>query len=301
VSSIEDAIRSCADSLRAAEIESYSLDARVLAAHACSFAPENFTSLLGAEISLEQLNNLRTLTARRSCGEPIAYLTGAKEFWSLEFKVTPDTLIPRPDSETIVAALLGRIPQMNAPLRILDLGTGTGCLLLSLLSELPNATGVGVDRSGAATVIAETNAQLLGLRGRTVVYESDWLENVNGLFDIIVANPPYITDDAMKMLPRSVEEFEPRLALSGGPDGLVAYREIANGLSRVMAPNAFCAFEIGEGQADDVCVILSACGFFVSDVEKDLAGRPRCVLASYSGKRNFDGSKKALGMRAMKR
>ncbi|MCW5749252.1 MAG: peptide chain release factor N(5)-glutamine methyltransferase, partial [Alphaproteobacteria bacterium] len=195
------------------------------------------------------------------------------------FKITPDVLTPRPDSETLVEAVLAALPDRQARLRILDLGVGSGCLLLSLLHELPNASGVGVDRSERALAVARQNAQALGLAPRTQWRTGDWGEGLEEEFDVVVSNPPYVPSDDIETLDPEVSEHEPWLALDGGPDGLECYRRLAGQLGYLVRPGGVVALEVGKGQAQAVARLVRAAGFRSLTVHNDLGGIPRVVLA----------------------
>jgi release factor glutamine methyltransferase len=203
---------------------------------------------------------------------------GHREFWSLDFVVTEATLNPRPDSETLVEEVLAA-RRDRPPARILDLGTGTGCLLLSLLKEWPGAWGMGVDRSEAAARVARLNAVRLGLESRSAVVVGDWADALDGTFDVVVANPPYIPDREIAGLAPEVARFEPRGALSGGPDGLDAYRSIARMLPRLLADGGIVALEVGAGQAPDVARLLAAGGLSDVRTARDLGSVERVVSA----------------------
>jgi release factor glutamine methyltransferase len=208
----------------------------------------------------------------------MAQILGQREFWSLPFRVTPDTLDPRPDSEALVQAVLSRVADRQAELRLVDFGTGTGCLLLSLLHELPNASGIGVDLSPAALAVARHNARALGLAGRARFLEADWDASLAGSFDIVVSNPPYIASEEIAALQPEVSRFEPRLALDGGPDGLTAYRRLLPAAARLLRAGGLAAFEIGFGQADSVTAIGRAAALRHLATELDLGSVPRVVL-----------------------
>jgi release factor glutamine methyltransferase len=203
---------------------------------------------------------------------------GRREFWSLPFEVTEETLDPRPDSECLVETVLARIPDRRAPLRILDLGTGTGCLLLALLHELPQARGFGVDISPGACEAAARNALSLGLDRRAAFAAGDWGAGVAGAYDVIVTNPPYIRVAEVAGLDPEVRDFEPRRALDGGSDGLAAYRALAPDVARLLAPEGFAAFEIGLGQAEAVASVLRPHGLAPLAVARDLQSRERCLI-----------------------
>jgi release factor glutamine methyltransferase len=219
--------------------------------------------------------------ARRTTREPFAYIVGRKEFWSLDFEVTPDVLIPRPDSETLVEVALKQFAGAP-PARIVDLGTGSGCLLVALLSEWRAAHGLAVDLSPAALGIASRNAARHGLAARTAFRCADFGDALPGPFDLVVSNPPYIDDAGMDRLEPDVGRFEPALALRGGPDGLAAYRRIAAALGGLLAPGGRAVLEIGFDQGRTVPEILQFQGFSVESVVQDLAGHDRVVVASRS-------------------
>ena len=242
---------------------------------------ERATLLAGAVPTLtdEQDAALEALVRRRERREPIAYILGAKEFWSLSFEVDPAVLIPRPETETVVEAALAQIGEMTAALRILDLGTGSGCLLLALLSELPSATGLGIDHSPAALALAMRNAERLGLGMRAQFQQGSWGEWLHERFDLIVSNPPYVAEAEWDRLQPEIRCFEPKPALVAGPDGLAVYRELAPDCARLLAMDGALALEIGLGQTDAVTAILAGEGLEVIERRRDLAGIERCLVA----------------------
>jgi release factor glutamine methyltransferase len=193
---------------------------------------------------------------------------------------SPDALDPRPDSETLVEAVLDRIADRSAPLKVLDLGSGTGCLLLALLTELPHSRGLGIDISPAAVALATRNAEALGLAGRARFERGDWASGVTGAWQVIVSNPPYIIEHVIADLVPEVERYDPRLALSGGADGLAAYRELMPQATRLLAPEGILALEIGAGQADQVEQLIQAAGLTCQARVRDLASLDRCILAT---------------------
>ena len=218
-----------------------------------------------------------TLVARRKAGEPVAYITGHREFWSLDLLVTPAVLIPRPDSETLIeAALAAGI----APVTILDLGTGSGALLLAALTEWPAATGLGIDAAAAALAVAGRNAESLGLAGRATFRAGNWGQGLTGRFDLILCNPPYVETGAE--LAADVRDHEPAGALFAGPDGLDDYRSLIPQLPALLAPGGVAVVEIGWTQADTVLALASAAGL-TGIVRPDLAGRDRCVVLRHAG------------------
>lgn len=262
--------------LAAAGVPEPRREARLLLAHALGV--ETAVVLGYPERPVGDASRFEELIERRAAREPLSHLTGHREFWSLDFTVTPDTLDPRPDSETVVEAALKRFTGRAAPASILDLGAGTGCLLLALLHELPDAAGVGVDILPAAVEVARGNAEKLGLGGRARFFVGDWGAALAGPFELIVANPPYIPTGEIAGLQREVAQYEPRRALDGGPDGLEGYRELAGDVARLLAPGGTAILEFGMGQADDVGHILEAAGLPVEEFAADLSGTSRCAI-----------------------
>ena len=281
--SVGDWTAAAAARLADAGVETARLDARLLMAHVMGGDVARVVAESRATVSADQLATLDRLLARRQAREPMSHILGRREFWGLDFTVTPATLTPRPDTETVIEAVLDARPDKGAPLRILDLGTGTGCLLLALLHEYPAATGLGIDVSADALAVAEKNAVALGLAGRATFDEGVWCQGVEGTFDVVVSNPPYIPDDDILGLMTEVSAYEPIAALRGGSDGLDAYRQISSELPKVMKQGAGVFFEVGDGQADAVAAILREGGF--SDVSRraDLGGRERCISAICQG------------------
>lgn len=217
------------------------------------------------------------LLARRAAREPLAYITGRKEFWGLEFAVSPATLIPRPDTETLVEAVL---ESGLRPATVLDLGTGTGCLLLAVLHEMPGAFGVGIDINPEAAALARDNAASLGLAARTTFLAGSWAEPLAQTFDLVLSNPPYIEQSSLAGLMPEVRNYEPATALDGGADGLAGYRAIINDLSRILAPNGLAVLELGAGQAICVSALAAAAGFTCT-FRHDLAGIERAALLRF--------------------
>jgi release factor glutamine methyltransferase len=276
--SARDLIVPLAGRLAAAGVEAARGEAWLLLAAATGHQRAALMAGALATLSAEQEARLDAMVRRRLAREPLAYILGEKEFWSLPIRVGPAVLIPRPETETVVEAALAQIPDRGAPLRILDLGTGSGCLLLALLSELPNAIGVGTDTSAAALAIARGNAARLGLAGRTELRQSDWGRALAAPFDLIVGNPPYVAAAAWPTLQPEVR-FEPSGALLAGPDGLAAYRALAPDVARLLAPDGSIALEIGAGQGEAVARILLDQGLEVIERRCDLAGIERCLVA----------------------
>ncbi|MGE3932300.1 MAG: peptide chain release factor N(5)-glutamine methyltransferase [Rhodospirillaceae bacterium] len=277
-STVAAALAAAVARLRAAGIESAAGDARVLIAHALGVDAAAVVGRPERALDAAAAVRFESLVARRARHEPVAYLSGRREFWSLDLAVTPATLIPRPDSETVVEAVLALLPNRDVPLSVLDLGTGSGCLLLALLSELPAARGLGVDVDPDALAVAAENAARLGLAGRAAFRRGDWGAGLDGAFDVVVSNPPYIRHGDIDGLDPDVALFEPRRALDGGADGLDAYRAIAADLPRMVAPGGIAALEVGADQAGAVTALLAGADFLDLGTRCDLAGRPRCVM-----------------------
>ncbi len=251
--------------LAAAGVENPRLDTRVLWNHANGDSPlfESFIT-------------------RRAAREPLAYITGRKEIWSLDFEVGPGVLIPRPETETVIEQALAFFPDRAAPFRVLDLGTGTACLLVALLKEFPNARGLGVDASAEARAYALHNVVRYGLAGRCEIRCGDWDNAVTGPYDAVLSNPPYIKTADLAGLEPEVA-YEPILALDGGPDGLSAYRALAPALAHLLSPSGRAFLEIGAGQSAEVGTILASCGLEVNKVALDLAGIPRVLVVKRRG------------------
>lgn len=250
------------------------LDAELLMAHALGTTREQ---LLLRHLDDPTPASFELLIGRRLTHEPIAYIIGTRDFWTISLTVGPGVLIPRPDSETLIEAAIEHLPDVEAPLRILDLGTGPGTLLLAALAHWPEAHGLGVDASPYALDYARRNAERLDLADRASFRLGNWAEGVAGDFDLVLCNPPYIATN--ESLPAEVREHEPRAALFAGPDGLDDYRIIASQLPRLIAPGGMAAIEIGATQAKAVSALLTAQGLKVA-VRRDLAGRDRCVIAT---------------------
>lgn len=264
--------------LRAARVASARLDARLLIAHALETDPLWVVAHPETLLDDEASSRLAALVARRERREPMSQIVGVREFWSLPFRVTADTLTPRPETETVVEAVLDAVADRDASMRILDLGTGTGCLLLSLLSEMPNARGIGIDCSEAALEVARYNSEKLGLARRAEFVSGDWGRGLDGLFDVIVSNPPYIPDGDIAALEAEVSSYEPRGALAGGPDGLGCYRRMARDVVRLLAPRGVAAVEVGQGQAAGAAEIFNRAGATGNAIWRDFSGVERCVL-----------------------
>lgn len=279
--------------LRHAGIPDAGLDARVLVGHALGLSLSDLIGHPERTLTDAGRQQIEALLDRRLQREPVAYITGGREFWSLPLSVTPAALIPRPDSETLIEAVLDDVSDRSAPLRVVDLGTGSGCLVLALLRELANATAVAVDRSAAALYLARMNALALGLANRLRFVASDWTLALAGPFDIVVTNPPYVATAEWRELAPEIRLFEPQAALLGGDDGLSAYRRIVPDLPRILAPQGRAYLECGYEQGDRIAELLRGHGFTAITVQADLGGRARCISASLTRLQ-----KKVLGMKA---
>ncbi len=272
----ETLLRKAVAMLRSGGVESPRREARLLLAH-CLHIPSAEVVSRSIAVSATEEANFFAMVKRRFKREPLAYITGRREFWSLEFSVSPDVLVPRPESEVLVETALNEFPETHAPLRVLDIGTGSGCLLLAFLSERPNARGLGVDLSVSALSIAKQNARPLSLDSRANFCSGDWVTGIESGFDVVFANPPYIPTAELRQLEPELSH-EPVCALNGGVDGLAAYRSIADTIRPVFNPGAALFLEIGKGQADAVQSIFCSRDFHVSGTVCDLAGIPRCVI-----------------------
>lgn len=259
--------------LRAAGIDNPRLEARLLWEHAQKISSAIYG---GGASQSEAEGEFAGLLARRLAHEPIAYILGEKEFWSLAFAVGPGVLIPRPETETLVETALAHVPDRGAPLHILDLGCGSGCILAALLSELPHAAGLGIEKSDPARGYAEANLERLGFTPRAKVVAGDWTAAEGG-FDILVSNPPYIETGAVAALAPDIARFEPHAALDGGADGLDAYRMLAPLACTLLNPGGWAHFEIGMGQGASVWRLLTEAGLVEIAQKADLSGVVRVV------------------------
>jgi release factor glutamine methyltransferase len=268
---------------RAAGIETARIDAQILMCLVLGVRREVLVGDSERQLSGEESAKFADLVRRRATREPVSHLSGLREFWSLPFRVDANVLDPRGDSETLVAAALDTVPDRNAAVRILDLGTGSGCLLLALLHELPNAAGLGVDASAEALLVAAGNAERLGLGGRARFRQGNWTEGIDQRFHLIVSNPPYIPDGEIDGLAPEVARFEPRLALAGGADGLDAYRQLSNHVRPRLYESGAFAVEVGIGQAAAVTGLFEAKQFRLRRTARDLAGIARCLVFGAEG------------------
>jgi release factor glutamine methyltransferase len=269
--------RALTEAFRAAGLDSPDLDARLLVGHAlgldhAALASGGERALTGAEATA-----VAAVAKRRLAHEPIAHIIGRKEFWGLDLAVTKATLVPRPDTETVVEAALAAIPDRSLPLRIADFGTGTGALLLALLSELPNAAGVGTDVSAAALMVARGNALHLRLASRADFVVCDYGVALRGPFDLVVCNPPYIASGEIAGLDAEVRDYDPRLALDGGASGLDGYRAVVADARRILSPEGILVVELGAGQAASVAALMREGGIVADGPKPDLSGHFRAL------------------------
>ena len=273
MSTLQAALRAGTARLQEAGIPDAPRDARLLLAHALGLAPDRLSLHLPDLLLPEAATRYDAALTARAARHPVSHITGRRAFWGRNFTVTPDVLDPRPETETLVAEALAQPFQ-----RVLDLGTGSGAILLSLLADRPTSRGLGVDLSGSALDVARRNAHLLGITDRADFAISDWFSAVDGRFDLIVSNPPYIAEAEMAALSPEVLH-EPRMALTPGGDGLDAYRAIAGGARDHLAPEGRLMVEIGPTQARAVGALFAAAGLAQIDTLRDLDGRDRVVTA----------------------
>lgn len=270
------ALARAAQRLRAAGIESARLDARLLCAHALGGASDAVFS--GEDPDAAQLELFEQLVARRAGREPLAYITNHKEFWGLDFAVGPGVLIPRPETETLVEEALRAFPHRGAPLQVLDVGTGSGCLLISFLRERIGATGIGIDISEAALSFALRNAARHGVDGRSGFFAAAWEPPVDKTFDVILANLPYLSEDEFACAEPEIRNHEPAIALRSGPDGLAAMGDLARVLALRLSQGGLAFVEIGAGQRGAAGRILGEKGLDVRKAAPDLSGVARCLV-----------------------
>jgi release factor glutamine methyltransferase len=275
---IAAARRLLAQTFRDAGLDSSDLDARLLVGHALELDHTALVSDGARKLTAEEISRIAALASRRLAHEPVARIIGRKEFWGLELRVTPATLVPRPDTETVVETVLAAIPDRSRPLRIADFGTGTGAILLALLSEFPNATGVGTDVSRSALATARENAFRLDVASRAYFVASDYGAALCMPFDLVVSNPPYIASGEIAGLDPEVRHYDPRLALDGGVSGLDGYRAVIADAKRILAPRGILVVELGAGQADSVAALMREGGITAERRRADLSGHFRALL-----------------------
>jgi release factor glutamine methyltransferase len=279
--SIETARRALAARFKSGAIESSELDARILVGHLLGLDLTGMIAAAARPITPHEAARLEEMTQRRLAGEPIARILGRKEFWGLSLRLSAATLVPRPDTETVVELALEvchAAPRLNRRLRIADIGTGSGAILLALLSELPDADGIGTDISAAALSTARSNAADLGLGGRAAFVVCDYATALSGAFDLIVSNPPYIRSIDIAGLAAEVRDHDPHRALDGGTDGLNAYRTLIPQAARLLAPGGALVVEVGHDQSGEVEPLMTASGLTRAGPPRaDLAGIRRAV------------------------
>lgn len=277
------AVGSCLAALTArfsqAGIDNPRLDARVLVGHVLGIDASMLFARSDMLLTDEQSARIEAFAQRRLAHEPVSRIVGTREFWSMSFDVAPDVLDPRADTETLVSAILGLRPAFPGPVRILDLGTGTGCILLAILSAWPEASGVGVDLSEKAVGVAAQNAARLDFSNRSAFRTGNWCDGITEKFDIIVSNPPYITTEDFSRLQPDVKNFDPPVALQGGSDGLMAYRALFPAARNVLKDGGKIGVEFGIGQKTAVARLAEENGFKIAAEYRDLAGIVRCIVA----------------------
>ena len=280
--SIDEALHLMAQAFKVAGVEDAMVDARALLGHALRLDRAQLIAQGDRLLEAREIDAASALAARRLKREPVARILGRKEFWDQMLEVSPAVLVPRPETETLVEEALDAIARDGTKmekLRILDIGTGSGALLLALLGELPNAVGAGTDISEAALVVARANAERNGLAARCTFVACDIAKGVEGPFDLIVSNPPYVPHNEISTLALEVRDYDPILALDGGKDGLDAYRAIAAQAPRLLAPGGRLIVELGQGQEPAVRALFTKAGLTVGAARKDLAAIPRALPA----------------------
>jgi release factor glutamine methyltransferase len=281
--SVARARRALAAAFREAGLDTPELDARLLVGHALGLDHAALTAQCDRAIRGRQAERIRAFAARRVGREPVARIVGSKEFWSLSFVITSAVLVPRPETETLVEAALDVVDiKPGQRLRIADLGTGSGALLLALLHEFRDAEGVGTDVSPAALDAARENSRRLRVADRATFVACDFGAALGGGFDLVVSNPPYVAEREWPRLEPEVRNYDPRLALDGGRDGLAAYRRIAADARRLTAPGAHVIVELGTGMADAVAAVFAAAGLAIRATRPDLHGVPRALIVRRS-------------------
>lgn len=261
-----------------AGLDAPALDAALLAEAVTGLDRADQRRIPETPLAADTVARLEELAARRLAGEPTSRVLGRREFWSLDFLITPAVLDPRPDSEVLIEAALACLPARDAPWRICDLGTGSGCLLIALLHERPAATGRGLDSSGPALAVARENARRLGVAARARFEEGDFADWSGGPFDLVLCNPPYIPSAEIAGLALEVRAHDPRAALDGGPDGLAPYRLLARRLPGLLAPGGYAVLEHGHDQARAVQRIFHDCSLHLTRQCHDLGGRVRAAV-----------------------
>jgi release factor glutamine methyltransferase len=265
-----------------AGLDTPALEARWLVEAALRISAGELAASPECVLGPDNAYRLDALLRRRLSREPLARILGEQEFWGLRFALSPETLVPRPDTETIVETALELLPDAAAPLRVLDLGTGSGCLLVALLHERPAAMGLGIDRSEGALQTAHGNAVRNNVAPRALFLRGNWSDAVRGPFDLVVSNPPYIPTGVIPTLDEEVRDHDPAAALDGGPDGLSAYRSILATARDFLAPEGLLVLEIGFDQAEAVTALSRAAGLAIRKVAHDLSGIRRCLALKWA-------------------
>jgi len=277
MTSIESALRDAVAALSAAGIDNARLEARLLAAHVLDLSSAQVFARADRNMEKDRRATFDAAVARRCMGEPLAHITGSREFWSLEFHVSAATLIPRPDTEAVVDLAVDLHKARPHPRTVLDLGTGSGCILLALLTCFPEATGTGIEMSADACAVARENVRTLGLEKRADIVHASWADRMASGFDLIVSNPPYIPSADIAGLARDVRDHEPLSALDGGADGLAAYRTLLPLCAAALKDTGIIVVEVGIGQGADVAHVAAAAGLFAGPSRRDLGGIERAL------------------------
>ncbi|HEX2654853.1 MAG TPA: peptide chain release factor N(5)-glutamine methyltransferase [Xanthobacteraceae bacterium] len=299
-SSIAIARRKLSNAFRLQGFETPDLDARVLIGHALALDHSALISFAERQLTPAECERIAEFAKRRLAREPVARIIGSREFWGLPFTVTSAVLVPRPETETIVETALALIDAKGGrarPMRVLDVGTGSGAILLALLSELPGAFGIGTDTSIGALTTARENARHLGMAERAHFIACDFGSALAGGFELVVSNPPYIATGEIQLLEPEVRDHDPIGALDGGHDGLACYRAIAADAARLLGQDGHIVLELGIGQADPVSAIFHRAGLAVpAPARPDLTGIPRAFTAAKPPEGNREGPQKVLGL-----
>ena len=277
---IAGALEAATQKLSVAGVEKPKFDSKLLLCHAACIEPVTVVTHPNRELSAEILQSFETLIERRALREPVSHLIGEREFWSLPFAVSSDVLDPRPASETLIQAALDHVEDTKKAVSVLDLGTGSGCLLITILSERPFARGTGVDNSEAALIVARRNAEKNSVENRSTFELSSWGQNISGSFDLILCNPPYIAGSERDFLEPEVILYEPKIALFAGDDGLLAFRQLAPDVYRLLDPDGIAVLECGPGQAASVIEIFCSAALHHVETLSDLDGIERCCIFS---------------------
>ena len=280
ISTIAAALEAAIKKLSAAGVENPKLDSKLLLCHAADIEPVELITNSNRQLPAQNLQSFEALIKRRVLREPVSHLIGEREFWSLPFLVSSDVLDPRPSSETLIQAALKYVEDTKKVFSVLDLGTGSGCLLITILKECPLATGIGIDNSEAALLVARQNAAKHSVENRSKFEFSSWGRNLNESFDLILCNPPYIADGELVLLEPEVIVYEPRMALFAGDDGLSAFRDLAPDIYRLLNLDGVAVLECGLGQETSLVEIFSSAGLKHLETLPDLEGIERCCVFS---------------------